>query len=167
MLLGKWHPQTDSQHWETYVKHKTGHLIRQQEADDKIRYTPYKPHPTIQHITYTNSRAKEVEKPSTMHRISMHSESTQSWVFKKPGNSNIQQGMPNSPTFLINQEEVATRPQRNVTPTQGIPSTKINLQILQRIQGPVQENGSRQHLAAALKKESYWRRQTAQRRIEK
>ena len=29
---------------------------------------------------------------------------------------------------------------------------KTNLQILRRIQGPVQENGSRQHLAAALRK---------------
>ena len=149
--LGKWHQQADSQQWETYVEHKIGYLIRQQEVAGLIHYTSYKPHPITQHIAYTKNRGKEVNKPSTMYRISMHSESPKSWVFNKPGNSNIQQGIP-SPLFLTNQEDAVVGQQCIVIPSQGSPLTKTNLQILKRMQGPVQENGSRKHLAAALKK---------------
>ena len=104
------------------------------------------------HIAYTKGRCQEIPRPETMYQISMHSESTKSWVFTKPGNRNIRFGAEHSPEFLINQNEPATDPLSREQTTQRIEPHNTNLRIMQRIQGPVQENGSRQHLAAALRK---------------
>ena len=52
---------------------RTSHQAK--EEDRMIHYTSYKAHPTNQHIAYTKGRGKEVDRPSTMYRISMPSES--------------------------------------------------------------------------------------------
>ena len=150
--LGKWHSNADSQTWETYVDHMTGNLIRQQEVDGSPRYMSYKAHPMKNYIAYTKGKGTEIQRPDTMYRISMYSESPISWVFNKPGNSTIRQDAAKIPQFLLHQHEIASGPSPPETQTWERELQKSNLQILRRIQGPVQENGSRQHLAAALRK---------------
>ena len=108
--LGQWHPNADSQIWETYVEPKTGNLIKIKEVDGQTRFMSYRAHPMKNHIVYTKGRCQEIPCPETMYQISMHSESLKSWVFTKPGNSNIRLGAEHSPEFLINQNEPATDP---------------------------------------------------------
>ena len=103
--LGKLHPQADPQHWETYISHRTGNLIWQKEEGGETSYTSYKAHLMRQYIVYTKGRGKKVHKPSRMYRISLQSESPKSWVFTKPGNSNIQKDAVKSKKLLFTQDD--------------------------------------------------------------